>query len=86
MAKVMLIMDMPESCEKCKLSSCLVPIGVGICFVGRENFDDMTKVQDWCPLRELPQTKDENAEYYKIERYRARGWNDCIEAILDGEG
>ena len=86
MTKVMLIMDMPENCAMCELSSYISSRGFGTCCVTGESFDDTTKVHYSCPLRELPQTKDENAEYYKIERYRARGWNDCIEAILDGEG
>lgn len=57
MAKAMLIMNMPESCEKCELSRCLPTKGVGICGVNREHFNDMTKVQDWCPLREVPEKK-----------------------------
>lgn len=91
MSKAMLIMDMPESCEKCKLSSCLVPIGVGICCVDRGKFDDMTKVQDWCPLKEVPKKIDyashfkEDPQSIDFSMGYTKGYNTCINEILGGE-
>ena len=84
MSKAMLIMDMPESCEKCKLSRCLIHKGVGICCVNRRRFDDITKVQTWCPLLEVPE-KD-NKSYFPDEYQDgfAAGYNFCIDEILGG--
>lgn len=90
MSKAMLIMDMPESCEKCKLSRCLVSIGVGRCCVDGEKFDDMTKVQDWCPLREVPEKQNLDIQtcsalsFSEEEIDMARGYNACIDEILGG--
>lgn len=82
MSKVMFVMDKPESCEKCKLSRCLPAKGVGICGINREHFDDMTKVQDWCPMRDVPE-KD-NESYYPDEYQDgfAAGYNFCLDEIL----
>lgn len=89
MSKAMLIMDMPESCEKCELSRCLHAKGVGICGVNREHFDDMTKVQAWCPLRKVPKKVDYLIEYFNDGQMSldlsigyAKGWNACIDEIL----
>lgn len=79
MSKAMLIMDKPESCKKCKLSRCLPTKGVGICCVNRERFDDITKMQDWCPLREVPE------KYEDVSMDFERGYNACIDEILGGD-
>ncbi len=57
MSKAMLIMDMPERCAGCKLSICLKDIGIGRCFATMELIDNFNKMQDWCPLREVPEKK-----------------------------
>lgn len=83
MSKAMLIMDMPESCAECQLSRCLIHKGVGICGVNSERFDDIKKVQEWCPLREVPKKMAEETRWFDIEY--AKGWNACIDEILGGK-
>lgn len=84
MNKVMLVMDKPESCEKCKLSKCFIKRDVGACCVTGRKFNVLTKVQDWCPLREVPE-KD-NESYFPDEYLDgfASGYNFCIDEILGG--
>lgn len=51
MAKAVLVIDMPESCTKCKLQdwpNCRI---VKRCHIGDGR-------PDWCPLRELPDKMD----------------------------
>lgn len=84
MSKAILIMDMPESCDKCPL------------FHGY--YSDMTCgalhktidypypkdfKQNWCPLRYAP-SKQYHSIYGcgKVETSEDRIWNICIDTIL----
>ena len=85
MSKAILVMDMPDSCEKCKLHS----------FFGKD-MDVICKVQgltqsyevayngkpDWCPLREVPQKKEERKPMNGSEYFKTIGYNTCIDTIL----
>ena len=96
MAKAVLVMDMPERCDKCLL---LLKIpqkdGLALCLArptnGQEEYNPKHEKSwrpDWCPLRELPEKMElcgvYNSEYYakggKMPSYKA-GWNACIDAI-----
>ena len=77
MSKAILVIDMPESCDKCPLllrheeERCCIP-------EKRNSFCDKP---DWCPLKPAP---EKDTEYY-LHEYNAGykvGWNDCINAIL----
>lgn len=63
MAKAVLVMDMPENCFKCNLqdwANCRI---TKKCHVGEGR-------PDWCPLRELPESKEEfELRECKIMRY-----------------
>lgn len=75
MSKVNLVMEMPESCSKCPMIN-----GNDECVVQDEdaNFyaDTWDKLKAGCPLRELPEKK-QNACTHGY----AAGWNACIDAI-----
>ena len=96
MAKAILIMDMPEQCDKCPL---LLKIpqknGLALCLArptnGQEEYNPKREKSwrpDWCPLRELPERMEicgtYNAEYYAkgglMPSYKL-GWNKCLDAI-----
>ena len=34
---------------------------------------------DWCPLKELPERREYNEEFFNGE---VKGWNDCLKTIL----
>lgn len=94
MAKAVLVMDMPETCENCackypsykddSLYDCAItgktiPINGG-------HYEDRP---DWCPLRELPEKNPNNPELKqgvcyteKVYKVYKSGWNDCLDAIL----
>ena len=84
MAKAVLVMDMPESCDKCTLC-CMTPYGEYMCCKMRKNVPDGEK-PDWCQLRELPE-KEETVHSqecytngYWSDEMKA-GWNACLEEI-----
>ena len=77
MAKAMLIMDMPESCEKCpmyNLGFCK-HTGYFVHHTGSKNNDR----QDWCLIREVPE------KYETVSMDFERGYNACIDEILKDE-
>lgn len=84
MAKAVLVMDMPESCDKCTLC-CMTPYGEYMCCKMRKNVPDGEK-PDWCQLRELPEKETEmtDADDLGVEYVRGTmdGWNACLDEIL----
>lgn len=89
MAKAVLVMDMPERCDKCLL---LLKIpqkdGLALCLArptnGQEEYNPKHEKScrpDWCPLRELPEKKETN--YYMNNKGKGivEGWNACLDAI-----
>lgn len=92
MSKAILVMDMPKSCDECRLAR-LVGRSEVMCAIDRmakRKYEDACKDRpDWCPLRELPQKKE--ATQLSIspllpKQYTAfeKGYNACIDEILRG--
>ena len=83
MAKAMLIIDMPKSCDKCPVHS--INTFGDICCRGKDGRICLKEKPTWCPLREVPQKKEDNSVIY-LERYEGylEGWNDCVNEILGG--
>lgn len=74
MNKSIFLIDTPKCCGECPMS------GTDVC---RKWFGkDLSKISETCPLREVPEHKDEENEYTDEDYYRAQGWNDCIDEIL----
>lgn len=80
MDKAILVIDMPESCDKCPLlfrheeERC--------CWVeGRNSF---TTKPDWCPLKSIPNKRKEKyaADVGLRDSGFIDGWNACIDEIL----
>ena len=80
MAQAILVMDMPQNCFKCKLQNFATCRIANKCHVG-------DKRPDWCPLRELPEKKEElSVEEYEfggLGKAFASGWNACLDEILE---
>lgn len=89
MAKAILVMDMPERCDKCLL---LLKIpqkdGLALCLArptnGQEEYNPKYEKSwrpDWCPLRELPEKKETNYYMNNKEKGIVEGWNVCLDEI-----
>lgn len=94
MSKAVLVMDMPERCDKCLL---LLKIpqkdGLALCLArptnGQEEYNPKREKSwrpDWCPLRKLPEKMpDLEHGYENVEKSIIRtGWNACLDAIAKG--
>lgn len=102
MAKAILIMDMPECCTDCPCSFFERdnPILNLICGAAQEDAYNVGK-PDWCPLRELPEKKENDSflkEAVKNDCFdwtdsdtayfngKDAGWNACLDEILKADG
>lgn len=96
MAKAVLVIDMPESCSKCKfmyefqgIKKCQLMnvLNNGASKLSQSTFTE--KRHDWCPLRELPErektftTLECHSNGRWTESMKA-GWNACLDAIEGG--
>jgi hypothetical protein len=94
MAKAILIMDMPESCSKCKflyefqgIKKCQLMnvLNNGASKLSQSTFTQ--KRHDLCPLRELPEKREinHNKNHYISNFWteaKGVGWNACLDEIL----
>lgn len=98
MAKAILLMDMPESCDMCDFVDDEQPPRYGektlYCTapdMGEEVTDYVTCRPDFCPLRELPEKKEtvHSQECYTNSYFTDEmnaGWNACLDKILKDDG
>ena len=87
MSKAILVMDMPDPCPGCNFLYCDAENNSESCqareksrIVDLENEDK----PDWCPLREMPEEREEN-HIGTYEYNFNEGWNACIDAIGGGD-
>ena len=81
MNKAILVIDMPDSCDRCPVRSF---IEYGKWCAGHDNLyiNSYPVKPDWCPLKELPKRLEGNDSiYYQWGDYED-GWNHCIDSIL----
>ena len=92
MAKAVLVMDMPESCDMCDFADDTQPPRYGertlYCNAPGIGYDVTDYIEcrpDWCPLIPLPKrhTAPKTATGYEIGY--EDGWNDCLDKIAGGE-
>lgn len=96
MAKVVLVMDMPESCSKCKflyefqgIKKCQLMnvLNGGLARLSQNTFTE--KRHEKCPLRELPEKKAPDNELALSPMLKEhicefeRGWNACLDAVRE---
>lgn len=91
MAKAVLVMDMPEQvCQKCTLCYETENDDEYLCCATGKFLPDGEK-PDWCPIRELPEKKEEFElrEYegttegvWEVQSLENKGFNACLDEIL----
>lgn len=91
MAKAILIMDMPESCDMCDLTDSIAAWGTIARYYTApgimEDVTDYTECRpDFCPLRESPEKKETvNPQECYINSYwtdeMKAGFNACVDEI-----
>ena len=64
MSKAILVMDMPEKCEKCKFNL-HYPSVKQYCYIMQISHDE--EKPDWCPLKEIPEKIQKNEQLKKGE-------------------
>lgn len=89
MAKAVLVMDMPDSCDVCDYVDDTQPPRYGertlYCMapgIGEDVTDYVACRPDFCPLRELPEKKEINYYMNSKEKGVVEGWNACLDKIL----
>lgn len=89
MSKSILVIDTPECCCQCSFSGadgdycCLKENMVSDSnLISEEEY--LNKKPDWCPLRDLPEKKEENKYHNNYERGIVDGFNACINKLLKG--
>lgn len=80
MSKAVLVMDMPKECGKCNLYD----PEYDVCEATDKYVRTFGK-PDWCPLRELPEKKEDNANNSEAFACFKLGYNACIDELLGGE-
>lgn len=92
MAKAILVMDMPESCDMCDFVDDEQPprygektLYCGVLGIGEDVTDYIGCRPDFCPLRELPEKIPElKSGYEEVSTSIHRvGWNACLDTILE---
>lgn len=89
MAKAVLVMDMPERCQKCTLCYETENGDEYMCCATGKLLPDGAK-PDWCPLRELPERKPESERReckgsamgtWQVPLLENMGCNACLDKI-----
>ena len=88
MSKAVLVIDMPESCDYCRMAS-LVSNDDVMCAIDRmtkRKYEDACKDRpDWCPLVPLPEKVTEPIDSEDVGKDYSEGtmdgWNACLDAI-----
>lgn len=82
MSKSVLVLDTPKYCASCALRSGMLH---PFCRVNIRDITDLSIRPDWCPLKPLPEEKEEEYWRSKLSLAWIRGWNTCISKITGGE-
>ena len=88
MSKSVLVIETPENCYDCPigqdcsniLEASLFCLGAGKCVIDKE----AATIPNWCPLKPLPEEKEEEHWRSKLSLAWIRGWNTCIRKITGG--
>lgn len=81
--KGIIVVDIPRKCKHCKFyyyarDAHTGKYAGGCRITSTMSIKDSDKIQDWCPIKNMPSKIRGITEHDK-------GWNDCIEQILKGE-
>lgn len=87
MSKGIIVIDIPETCGKCKMRFDNECSGMFECFLSSTmEVDGPEKAKpDWCPIKELPVRLEELNCPHSMSDYQkkgfSRGWNACLGEI-----
>lgn len=90
MKKGFVLVDIPDNCKECPLSTNLYGLIRGeliCCNVAPDRVngfrikEEVCGKPDWCPIREMPKKRNEHDERDECGYYRAEGWNSCIDEL-----
>lgn len=95
MSKAMLIIDMPNSCDKCELG--YYADGRTLLCGYKDKVGNEERKPDWCPLqeclvgkyegkiiKEMPKRKGlQGLTQFDTDNHYEMGWNACIDEILE---
>lgn len=88
MSKSVLVIDTPERCIDCEIGqnySNIIETCVSCPIAGKSALDgEAESIPDWCPLKPLPEEKEEEYWRSKLSLAWIRGWNTCISKITGG--
>lgn len=91
MNKTVLVLDMPNSCDKCPLcfdsyGQCDLCAATGhLDKCGDMIYEEVIKIDNkpnWCPLKDLPHKRYHSAYGMPIEMSEDKIWNKCIDKII----
>ena len=88
MEAILVIYEMPTECIECQFCRVLAddkPTETRCILTAQRNEDGVNTRAEWCPLKRMPQKKEETFAYWIAhcndpESYIC-GWNDCIEEL-----
>ena len=85
--KALLVMDMPNECEKCPLCD-LTDYTCGVFEILGKNYTyevPESGVADWCPLKPVPEKRNYTSlpDGFPVKEW-GNGWNTCIDEITGG--
>lgn len=84
--RAILVIDKPIDCQSCRLVQRDYGNDYWCQFVGELEYDEMTKIHEDCPLKEMPEkrilpsSEVQNTNYGE-EPWFSDGWNACLEEI-----
>lgn len=98
MSKAILVIDMPKCCKECDLIIHGTPVFCAIKLKDIKTHDRYVEKPDWCPLRPMPEKKEELNLNYILAEAKSReevadgvlmsfmidGYNACIDEIGGG--
>ena len=89
MAKGVIVVDIPDSCESCLFSRThAAPIQDHVfCTILTRGIIpiNQNKKLDWCPIKPIPQKQNNDNLYDEYYDGFNAGWNACIDEILKGD-
>lgn len=85
MNKAILVIDMPTHCAKCPVCEAweaIPSLEEYYCNIKKKEVMDKFNRPDWCPLKPAPK-KDEQCYLREYSVGHKRGWNDCVDYLMN---
>lgn len=79
MKAILVIDEMPKNCDECPIRFIGEPNEW--CWYLKHGLDDIKSKPKWCPLKPMPEKKEEGDYMEDYDSLVAIGWNACIKEI-----